>query len=468
MGSPTVLAIETDSAWVVILAVSAATFLAVLALRKIISRPGGLASGVLALLPLAVPLVAAGAFAHAALPELSVLRPASPSLVADSGGLLHLLLLRDESTGLVTPYTLVGSAGRWLVVIAILASVVMLVRRGAGMLVVRSMKRRCRPAWSPRERWAEACLHRLGVQARLPRRPELEILPEDHSGAFAVGGPAPRVLISEDVLAALDDDELEGALAHEVAHLQAHDLPVVFLGGLLRDLVAWNPLAHLSFRRLAADREFEADRRAAALTGRPLDVASGLLKVCELMGTRCRRHGAAISFRGSRAFLQRRVRGLMALADHQVVLDRTRRTPFVVAGILVAVLGLQVGARVAAQETGAFAFVLGSASGNEAELWAPKASRHHHEGPTARHEVKAARSPSKARRVRSTPSARYPERSAAIALKGRNVDAWMKWMERRLRRKPRLVKMWMARHDWNMVPIVSEPMGVGVRVFRLW
>ena len=44
--SPTILALETDSAWVVVLAVSAVTLIAALILRRLIGRPGGLVAEV--------------------------------------------------------------------------------------------------------------------------------------------------------------------------------------------------------------------------------------------------------------------------------------------------------------------------------------------------------------------------------------------------------------------------------------
>ena len=71
--APTIVAVQTDSAWVVILAVSAATLLAVMLVRRLIHHPGGIASGLLLCLPLALPLIAAVSFDHAALPVVAIL-----------------------------------------------------------------------------------------------------------------------------------------------------------------------------------------------------------------------------------------------------------------------------------------------------------------------------------------------------------------------------------------------------------
>ncbi len=66
--APTILALETDSAWVIVVAVSLVTLPAAMLLRRLIARPGGAAAGVLLALPLFLPVVAALAFQRAVLP----------------------------------------------------------------------------------------------------------------------------------------------------------------------------------------------------------------------------------------------------------------------------------------------------------------------------------------------------------------------------------------------------------------
>ena len=99
--APTVLAIEGDSAWIVILAVSSVTLAAVLLLRRLIKRPGGLASGLLLSLPLVLPLIAALSFDQAVLPVVAVLSPVDSSLLQRSHELLHFLLLSDQGRHVV-------------------------------------------------------------------------------------------------------------------------------------------------------------------------------------------------------------------------------------------------------------------------------------------------------------------------------------------------------------------------------
>ena len=123
----------------------------------------------------------------------------------------------------------------------------------------------------------------LAGAAKAKRVPAVLVLPGWACGAFAVGGRRSRILISRSLLEALDDDELEAVLAHEVAHVAAKDMRVLALAGLLRDMTAWNPFSHVALRRLLRDRELEADRLAASITGKPLAVASSLIKMCDLL-----------------------------------------------------------------------------------------------------------------------------------------------------------------------------------------
>lgn len=372
--APTILALETDSSWVVILVVSLVTLPAALILRRLITRPGGLASGLFLSLPLVLPLIAALAFEHAVLPEISFLRPAG-TLFGRSGDLLHLLFVSDGESRRVIPYALVGSAGPWLLLIGLGVSSFMLLRRGIGAVVVHRLVGRCGPLADDA---VERTVARLAMDAGLPQPPQVLVLPERMSGAFAVGARRRgRILISRDLVEELDADELEGILAHEIAHLHAHDVHVVFTAGLLRDMVAWNPFAHIAYRRLTADRELEADRRAAAITGRPLAVASGLLKVCE-MNRRVprRKQRLALGFLTPGGRVARRVKRLIKLSDERgaVALGSIGAVPYVAAACLVAILGLQAGARIAELGgDGALAIMWGShAAPTDTRTWSPQ------------------------------------------------------------------------------------------------
>jgi beta-lactamase regulating signal transducer with metallopeptidase domain len=127
-------------------------------------------------------------------------------------------------------------------------------------------------------------LERLAAQAadalEVPR-PTLAMLPECPGGAYVVGTRQPVVVLGADLVGALDDEELEGVLAHELAHVRRRDTQVANLLGILRDITFFVPGGGWAMRQLHRERELAADQAAVAATGRPGALAGGLLKVLE-------------------------------------------------------------------------------------------------------------------------------------------------------------------------------------------
>jgi len=447
--APTILALETDSAWIVILAVSVITLPAALLLRRLIARPGGMASGILLILPLLLPLVAAVIYQRAVLPEVAVLQPVKAALERGGEGLLHLMYISDGS-GSATAYALIGSAGPWILLVGLSVSSFMLMRRIVGTWVLHRMIAKSKPASGPRAPFIHETVQRLTEATGLNRAPEVNFLPEGISGAFAVGARRGRILISQDLVDGLTRDELAAILAHEVAHIQARDVQVVFAAGLLRDMVAWNPLAHISYRKLVANREIEADRRAAVMTGNPLSVASGLLKMYELMKRRPRHaRGTALAFLRPGNRIARRVTHLIDVADGRVGLLHPGRIQYAAAVLLVALLGLQVGATIA-EDRSALAIVWGSTQA-AGEDFAPKSH------PQSRDKKSR-------KKVDANPKQYAPRRSEAskapiaTSMSEQNIAEWEKEVTRWTRKQggrgiSPLTMRWEARQDWAARPI---------------
>jgi len=471
-GAPTILALETDSAWVVIVAVSLVTLVAAMVARRMIGHPGGLASGVLLTLPLITPVLAALFFERAVLPEVGVLRPFDPATMRGSSQLLNLLLMSDEGGRVLTPYALTGSAGRWLLLVGAAASSFMLLRRLAGAIMLRRLVARCTAPQASDAGQLCTVFESLARAAGLRRVPALLILPEGVSGAFAVGGREGKVLISRDVVAALDHEELDAILAHELAHLRALDVTVVRAAGFLRDLVAWNPVAHIAFRRLTASREDEADRRAAAITGRPLAVASGLLKLCAL---RRGRHGyaqrSALAAGGAGGSVTRRVTRLMALADGTgavaVPAERShpQPLPYVIAACVVAALGLQAGSRIADHSSGGIALVVGESKVGE-DLWGPRRF------PIVPRAGEAGRGEQRTRRSRARdPSLklRYdPAYGIGLSVKQKDLPRWLASVTSLTAKRGIAIKtQWDSRQSWQAVPLISPLEGAPLGLYRI-
>jgi len=152
-------------------------------------------------------------------------------------------------------------------------------------------------------------VQRLSQQADLPM-PDVAVASTRTPNAFATGRNRQNatVCVTEGLLDTLDDDELEGVLAHELAHVKNRDVLVITIasflssvaflvvrygaffgggrrrggGGLLAaiavSLVVWI-VSFLLIRLLSRYREFAADRGGAAITGRPSALASALMKI---------------------------------------------------------------------------------------------------------------------------------------------------------------------------------------------
>ena len=114
------------------------------------------------------------------------------------------------------------------------------------------------------------------------------------AGAAVLGVRDPLLLVDAAMLAELDDEELEGVLAHELAHVVRRDNLVAWAASVVRDMAFFVPGAAWAVRALHREREAAADHDAAAVTGRPAALASGLLKVVALAnGARRVPHGCA-------------------------------------------------------------------------------------------------------------------------------------------------------------------------------
>ena len=156
-------------------------------------------------------------------------------------------------------------------------------------------------------------LHRavgkLAQQADLPK-PTVAVADTDVPNAFATGRSQKRatVAVTTGILDTLSQEELEGVLAHELAHIKNRDVVVMtvasFLSTIAFVIVRWGwlfggrnrrggggvvvvigvsllvwVLSFILVRALSRYREFAADRGGALITGRPSVLATALLKI---------------------------------------------------------------------------------------------------------------------------------------------------------------------------------------------
>jgi len=152
---------------------------------------------------------------------------------------------------------------------------------------------------------------RLAKRAALPQ-PRCYVIPDASPNAFATGRNAQHAAVAatEGVLRLLTDEELEGVLAHELAHVKHRDILIssvaatlaaaimmisrfaMFFGGGSRDdregsnpiaLIATIILAPLAAMLIQAaisrSREFDADAGGSTSAGGPQGLVSALRKI---------------------------------------------------------------------------------------------------------------------------------------------------------------------------------------------
>jgi heat shock protein HtpX len=157
-------------------------------------------------------------------------------------------------------------------------------------------------------------VRRLATKAGTPM-PRVYLIPDEQPNAFATGrNPENAVVaVTEGIVRILDDDELEGVLAHELGHVVNRDILIstiaatlagaitylahmaqwaaIFGGGRHDDEDAPSPIAAMAMAMLAPiaallvqmavsrSREFHADETGARLAGRTWGLSKALEKL---------------------------------------------------------------------------------------------------------------------------------------------------------------------------------------------
>jgi heat shock protein HtpX len=184
-------------------------------------------------------------------------------------------------------------------------------------------------------------VERLAARARVPR-PRLYLIRDPYPRALSAGrGRGQTIAVSSGLLAALPPAELEGVIAHEIAHAQRRDvlvqttaavvaatlLELSRVGGWFQRalLFVFGPIASTIVHALLSPRrEFAADAGAAELCDSPEGLASALVRLTEA--------AELVSFAGNPAtgplhvvnpFEERDLAGLFS--THPPVGERVRR-----------------------------------------------------------------------------------------------------------------------------------------------
>ena len=165
-----------------------------------------------------------------------------------------------------------------------------------------------------------AMIEKLAVQSGIPKPRKIALMDIDAPNAFATGRSPKHatIAVTTGLLRRLNDEELEGVLGHELAHVKNRDVAVmtwasliIVIAGFLMQMMFWMSLfggfgghrregggnammimlavyvgiiviyfvSQILTMALSRYREFAADRTGAIITGNPLALASALRKI---------------------------------------------------------------------------------------------------------------------------------------------------------------------------------------------
>lgn len=152
-------------------------------------------------------------------------------------------------------------------------------------------------------------MERLAAKANIPM-PKLYLIPQAAPNAFATGRN-PRhasVAVTQGLLELMNDDELEGVIAHELSHVRNYDILTSSIAATIAGAITWvarmgfwfgggsdrergggitgllmlilAPLAALLLQLgISRQREYQADASGAKMVGHPYGLISALEKL---------------------------------------------------------------------------------------------------------------------------------------------------------------------------------------------
>jgi len=156
-----------------------------------------------------------------------------------------------------------------------------------------------------------AVMERLTAKANIPL-PKLYVVPDEAPNAFATGRNPHHasVAVTEGLLQLMNDDELEGIIAHELSHVRNYDILISSVAATLAGAITWiahwgmwfgggdeedrdrgggilaillfflAPLGAMLLQLgLSRQREFSADSTGARMVGNPYGLISALQKL---------------------------------------------------------------------------------------------------------------------------------------------------------------------------------------------
>lgn len=130
----------------------------------------------------------------------------------------------------------------------------------------------------PELAWVVQTVHSAARAAKLPKMPEVGIYPSPEVNAFATGPSRSRALVavSEGLLHRMNKDQVEGVIAHEVAHIANGDMvTMTLIQGVVNAFVMF--LARIAAFAISQSVKEESRHTVQMLVTFALEIALGIL-----------------------------------------------------------------------------------------------------------------------------------------------------------------------------------------------
>lgn len=151
------------------------------------------------------------------------------------------------------------------------------------------------------------------------RKIKIRIIDSPHMISFLWGYIVNTLVISSGVIKTLTTDELKGLLSHELSHYKRRDNILKGLLLICRNSLYIFPQVHYIFNWWKEEIELISDEWAAQFTGRPLEIASALLKMKKHaphdIGLNLISHTSGFSTSNSNYMFTRRIERLLTIND---------------------------------------------------------------------------------------------------------------------------------------------------------
>jgi heat shock protein HtpX len=130
-----------------------------------------------------------------------------------------------------------------------------------------------------------AVMERLAAKANLPM-PKLYLIPQAAPNAFATGrNPShASVAVTQGLLELMNDDELEGVIAHELSHVRNYDILTSSIAATIAGAITWIARMGFWFGGGGEDRE-----RGGGLTALLMLILAPIAAVLLQLGISCQR-----------------------------------------------------------------------------------------------------------------------------------------------------------------------------------